>query len=271
MWFRRPPPDRLGLPSGPAPAPYRAGMALIDRLLTLLRLTPQPHRPGRIDVSIDGSRRQAIRDRVVGGPDARRRTVLRWLGRIAAVVVLLGALGLVLWAMPAIVRVPVLVAAQVAALRVGDVTLGVFRTTFIVRGRTTAAAVTAGLESLMWITAASVVLGDMSAAGVIGFASGVAIGTAIGVRIVAELRLGVATVRVFAPEGRGDEVAQYLRDAGQGATVFPGRGRDGPVDMVMSVMKRREAEEVCAPLSGQPGLYVVIEGREGNPKPGGVQ
>jgi uncharacterized protein YebE (UPF0316 family) len=123
----------------------------------------------------------------------------------------------------------------------------------------------------MWITAASVVLGDMSVAGVIGFASGVGIGTAIGVRIVAELRLGVATVRVFAPEGRGDEVADYLRSAGQGATVFPGRGRDGPVDMVMSVMKRREADEVCAPLAGQPGLYVVIEGREGNPKPGGVQ
>jgi uncharacterized protein YebE (UPF0316 family) len=243
----------------------------LERVLALLRLTPQPHRPGRIDVSIRPSRRQAIRDRVAGGPDARRRTVLRWLRLLGLVATGAAAVGLLLWAVPAAVRVPVLVAAQVAALRVGDVTLGVFRTTFIVRGRTTAAAVTAGLESLMWITAASVVLGDMSVAGVIGFASGVGIGTAIGVRIVAELRLGVATVRVFAPEGRGDEVAEYLRGAGQGATVFPGRGRDGPVDMVMSVMKRREADEVCAPLAGQPGLYVVIEGREGNPKPSGVQ
>jgi uncharacterized protein YebE (UPF0316 family) len=244
---------------------------VLERLLALLRLTPQPHRPGRIDVSIGPSRRQTIRDRVVGGPDARRRTVLRWLRRIGLVALAVGALGLLLWAAPSAIRVPVLVAAQVAALRVGDVTLGVFRTTFIVRGRTAAAAITAGLESLMWITAASVVLADMSVAGVLGFASGVGIGTAIGVRIVAELRLGVATVRVFAPEGRGDEVAEYLRGAGQGATVFPGRGRDGPVDMVMSVMKRREADEVCAPLAGQPGLYVVIEGREGNPKPGGVQ
>jgi len=246
-------------------------MRILERMLALLRLTPQPHRPGRIDVSIRPSRRQAIRDRVVGGPDARRRTVLRWLRRIGLVAAGAAALGLLLWVLPSGIRVPVLVAAQVAALRVGDVTLGVFRTTFIVRGRTTAAAVTAGLESLMWITAASVVLGNMSVAGVIGFASGVGIGTAIGVRIVAELRLGVATVRVFAPEGRGDEVAHYLRAAGQGATVFPGRGRDGPVDMVMSVMKRREADEVCAPLAAQHGLYVVIEGREGNPKPGGVQ
>jgi uncharacterized protein YebE (UPF0316 family) len=243
----------------------------IERLLAVLRLTPQPHRPGLIDVSIRASRRQAIRDRVVGGPDARRRTVLRWVRRILLVSAVVGVVALLLWVLPAAVRVPVLVAVQVAALRVGDVTLGVFRTTFIVRGRTTAAAVTAGLESLMWITAASVVLGDMSIAGVLGFAFGVGTGTAIGVRIVAELRLGVATVRVFAPEGRGDEVADYLRAAGQGATVFPGRGRDGPVDMVMSVMKRREADEVCAPLAGQPGLYVVIEGREGNPKPGAVQ
>lgn len=246
-------------------------MRFVDRFLALLRLTPQPIRPGVIDVSIRPSRRQAIRDRVVGGPDARRRTVLRWVRRILLGAAALGALGGLLWALPAAVRVPVLVAAQVAALRVGDVTLGVFRTTFIVRGRTAAAAVTAGFESLMWVLAASVVLGDMSVAGVLGFVLGVATGTAIGVRIIAALRLGVATVRVFAPEGRGDEVADYLRDAGQGATVFPGRGRDGPVDMVMSVMKRREADEVCAPLSEQLGLYVVIEGREGNPKPGAVQ
>jgi uncharacterized protein YebE (UPF0316 family) len=239
----------------------------LHSFLRVLRLLPQPQPQGVNDVSIRGPRLQPLLDRAgAAGKRAARSRLLRWAALGALGVVLLAVL---VWLLPPFARNGLIVATQVGLLRVGDVVLGVFRTTFIVRARTLAAAVTAGLESLVWITAASVVLSEISVARVLGFAAGVAIGTAIGVAVVSYLRLGIVTVRVFAPEGRGEEAASVLRAAGQGATVFPGRGRDGPVEMVLSVMRRREADAACAPLVAQRSFYVAIEGREANPRPSG--
>jgi len=245
-------------------------MRLLLRFLALLRLLPQPREQGDIDVSIRPSRRSVLRDqarRIAEGPTTPRGVLVQ---RVLLGLLVLAAIAGVVWALPADARIAVVVAVQVALLRISDVTLGVFRTTFVVRGRTLAAAITATLEALVWITAASVVLADVTVTRVIGFAGGVGAGTAIGVSIVGALRLGVVTVRVFAPEGRGEFAASVLRAAGQGATVFSGRGRDGPVEMILSVMKRREADVVCAPLTADPSFYVVIEGREANPRPTGA-
>ena len=175
------------------------------------------------------------------------------------IVVALATMAALVLLLPTPAAAALITAIQIAMLRVTDVILGVFRTTFIVRGRTLAAALAAFGESAAWIAAAGIVLADLTLVRGLAFATGVGIGTALGVVMVRGLRLGLVTVRVFAPLARGTEVADLLRTAGQGATVFPGEGRDGPVAMILSVMRRREADEIVRPLVDDAQLYVAMD------------
>lgn|GEM_PF-226112 len=229
-------------------------MRLRLALSRILRLPSPVIRPWANDVSVRRARRrEREREREVHAARRHAPTVLL----IAAVVAAVS--GAVLLLVPPSATAALLTAVQIALLRVTDVMLNVFRTTFIVRGRTLAASLAAFGESAAWIAAAGIVLADLTLLRGFAFASGVAIGTALGILVVRSMRLGLVTVRVFAPLERGHEVAERLRAAGQGATLFPGEGRDGPVAMVLSVMRRREADEVCRPFVDDHSLYVSMD------------
>lgn len=227
----------------------------------VLRLPSPVLRPWANDVSVRRARRAERRD---PGPQDTSTALTPGARRSPFVVTLLvlagvAAIAFLVLQLPTTARSATIAALQISLLRVTDVMLGVFRTTFIVRGRTLAASMAAGGEAAAWLTAAGIVLSDLTLIRGAAFAVGVAMGTALGVIVVRSLRLGMVTVRVFAPLERGREVADLLRTAGQGATVFPGEGRDGPVAMVLSVMRRREADEVCRPLTLDAQLYVAMD------------
>lgn len=57
-----------------------------------------------------------------------------------------------------------------------------------------------------------------------------------------KLALGLTAMQVFTPS-QGDEIAGALREIGHGVTQFTGKGKDGPVDVVYSVVKRKSARE----------------------------
>jgi uncharacterized protein YebE (UPF0316 family) len=223
-------------------------MRLLLALSRLLRLPSPVIRPSANDVTVRRARRGDRADRRSRGPV---------LVLVAALVA--AASGAVLLLTPPSALAALVTALQIALLRVTDVMLNVFRTTFIVRGRTLAASLAAFGESAAWIAAAGIVLADLTLLRGFAFATGVAIGTALGIMVVRSMRLGLVTVRVFAPLERGHEVAEVLRAAGQGATLFPGEGRDGPVAMVLSVMRRREADEICRPFVDDTALYVSMD------------
>jgi uncharacterized protein YebE (UPF0316 family) len=157
----------------------------------------------------------------------------------------------------------------VAGLRVGDVTLNVFKVTALVHGRRLAAPLLAGLEAAIWLSAAGVVFAEPSVVRGIGFVAGVALGTALGMSVVHALRLGLVTVRVFATaDGErqlaGHFIAQRIRGLGHGATVFDGYGRDAPVHMVLSVVRRREASEVIDVVRRtDPQAFVALDNAPG--------
>ncbi len=145
-------------------------------------------------------------------------------------------------------------ALAIALLRVADVSIGVFRTVFVVQERRLLSALAAALESGTWLAAAGIVFADLTPIRTAGFVVGVAAGTAIGVELTRKLQLGMVTVRIYTDATRvdddgqplqmGDAVALAIHHAGFGATVFRGRGYRGPVDMVLSTVRRRNAHTV---------------------------
>lgn len=161
-------------------------------------------------------------------------------------------------------------AATIALLRIGDVSLNVFRVVFVVQERRLLAALVAGAEAAVWLAAAGIVFADMTPVRVAGFILGVAAGTVIGVTVTGKLRLGMTTVRIYADatrtdaDGRpldlGHQIARAIHTAGYGATVFRGTGFNGPVDMVLSTVRRRDAERILAiAREVDPGTFAAID------------
>lgn len=161
-------------------------------------------------------------------------------------------------------------AAAVALLRMTDVALATLRTVMVVQSKRLAAAAAGGAEALVWLSAAGIVLGDVTPARVAGFALGVAGGTALGIEVAARLKVGSVTVRVYVPHRPpfdpvhaavdGHTVARVLRAEGHAATVFTGVGRDGPVDMVLATVARRQADAVLALARGvEPHVFASFD------------
>ena len=155
--------------------------------------------------------------------------------------------------------------AAITLLRASDVMLGTARTSLIVGGYTAASAAVAFVEAGVWLSATGIVLADLSVARGVAFAAGVALGTAAGVTLIRWLRIGLVTVRLFVPAGDGRGLAGYaaaevLRSMGAGATVFDGYGRDGPVSMILSVARRKEAQTlVDAVTRFDPQVFATID------------
>lgn len=145
-------------------------------------------------------------------------------------------------------------AVAIALLRIGDVSLNVFKVVFVVQQRRGLAAVTSGLEAGTWLAAAGIVFADVTPVRAAGFVVGVSAGTWVGVQLSERMRLGMATVRVYADATRTDvdgeplevgrRIARAIHAAGFGATVFRGTGYRGDVDMVLSTVRRRDADRV---------------------------
>jgi uncharacterized protein YebE (UPF0316 family) len=155
-------------------------------------------------------------------------------------------------------------AVLIALLRIVDVTLNVFRTVFTVGGRKHLAALFHGLEALAWMSAAGIALADMTPVKMGGYVAGVMVGTWVGMQIIERMRLGMVTVRVFAGTDEdptlGHGILHAIHDAGFGATLFDGTGYRGPVEMVLSTVRRRDADEVVGIVHGVRGdVFVALD------------
>lgn len=127
-------------------------------------------------------------------------------------------------------------------MRIADVSLATLRMLMIMRNHRLLAPVVGLFEVLIWIFAAGVAIQHLeSPLHVLGYAGGFATGNWVGLWMEGKLALGLAAMQVFTPS-HGSEVARTLRGIGHGVTEFTGRGRDGPVGVVYSVVKRKDTQ-----------------------------
>lgn len=131
-------------------------------------------------------------------------------------------------------------AALIFAMRVCDVTLGTVRQIMAVQGRALFAATIGFFELIIFILAISKTILSVqeSMVYVFAYAGGFAVGTLAGVRLEAMIGLGTRLIRVIAVS-KNRELVAALRAAGFGVTVVPAEGMNGPVEMLFSVVKRR--------------------------------
>lgn len=125
-------------------------------------------------------------------------------------------------------------------LRIVDVSLATLRMLLSVRGIKFVAPFIGFFEVLIWILAVGTAIRYLdSPLHLIGYAGGFATGTLVGVMIEERMALGMATIRVVSRFG-GVELAEALRERGFGVTEFAGHGREGKVEVVEAVLRRRD-------------------------------
>jgi len=165
---------------------------------------------------------------------------------------------------------PIYIPLLIFLARVVDVSLGTVRTILIVGGSRWIAAALGFVEVAIWALA----LGGMVAylnnpLAVIGYAGGFAAGTVVGLMIEDRLAIGFRAVRVINRD-RAVDVAGELRARDFRVTQLEGHGRDGPVEVLLIVMRRRRLREALERLAVvAPTAFVTVERAE-RPTGGGL-
>lgn len=145
-------------------------------------------------------------------------------------------------------------------LRIFDVSLATSRLLLSVRGDRVVVPIIGFFESLIWLTAVGAAVGSLnSPIHVLAYAGGFAMGNVVGLWVEEKMALGLSTVRIISRHG-GVELADALRENGFGVTEFAGHGREGMVEVVYTVVRRRQVKKVLAHVSvWDPDAFVTVE------------
>lgn len=145
-------------------------------------------------------------------------------------------------------------------LRVADVSLGTIRIVTVMRGRIWLAGMLGFFESLLWVTAASLVFANLdNPIRVVFFAGGFATGTILGGFVERWIALGNAFVRIVAPVD-SPQVSHALRGYGFRVTVINGEGMQGEVRITFLIVARRRIPQVMRIIGMvNPEALVTIE------------
>lgn len=145
-------------------------------------------------------------------------------------------------------------------LRIVDVSLATIRTLLAMRNARMAVPILGFFESLIWVLAVGTAIQHLdSPLHLLGYAGGFASGTVVGLWIEDKLALGLATIQVISRDG-GVEVAEALREMGFGVTEFAGQGREGRVEVVQTVIRRRQIRDALAVVDAwDPDAFVSVE------------
>ncbi len=130
------------------------------------------------------------------------------------------------------------------ALRIVDVSCDTMRVLFAIRGKRGIAGALGFVQAMVWIFAVGNAVKHLDSwLHIVGYASGYAMGTMVGITIERAVAYGVAVVRIISRHG-GVEIAEALRERGYGVTEFGGFGREGPVEILNSVIHRSHIDDV---------------------------
>lgn len=130
--------------------------------------------------------------------------------------------------------------------RICDVSMGTVRILFVSRGMRVRAAFLGFLEVLIWIIVVAQLIQHLDNwINYIAYAGGFSVGTFLGVTFENKMKVGTVIVRVITNED-ASELIGNLREAGFMVTRMEAHGKEGPVEVIFSVLKRRRWNEIVS-------------------------
>jgi uncharacterized protein YebE (UPF0316 family) len=144
--------------------------------------------------------------------------------------------------------------------RIADVSLGTVRVIFITRGLKYLAPIVGFFEILIWLMAIGQIMRNLSnPLCYIAYASGFATGNYFGILIAEKLSLGVVLIRVITSKD-ASELLEYLKSAEYGVTSVDAQGSAGKVQVVFTIVQRREVTGVVNLIKQfNPKAFYTIE------------
>ncbi len=154
----------------------------------------------------------------------------------------------------------VLIPLAIFFARIIDVSLGTLRIVFLARGKRYIAPILGFFEVLIWILAISQIMRNLgNAASYIAYAAGFAAGNYIGLLIEEKLAIGLVAVRIFMVK-HADDIVKKLHEAGYGVTKLCGEGSEGAVDIIYSIIQRKELVNIKKIIDGiNPKAFFIVE------------
>ena len=125
-------------------------------------------------------------------------------------------------------------------------TIATLRTIAIARGKRVPAALLGFFEVIIWLFAIGQVMQNLGNLGcAMAFAAGFSLGNYLGVLIEQRLALGNLKVQITTNRDASELIAA-LRSAGYGVTKLAGEGATGPVEIIMTVVQRKDLDDVVS-------------------------
>lgn len=144
--------------------------------------------------------------------------------------------------------------------RLMDVSLATFRHILIFKGMRKIVPAIGFVEVLIWLVAITQVMQNLSnIACYLGFASGFAAGTYVGIVLEEKIALGHQLVRIIT-QRKTPELRAALSTSRFGVTVVPAQGSKGPVDIFFVAVERKRMKKLIKCIREcDPDLFFTIE------------
>ena len=131
-------------------------------------------------------------------------------------------------------------------LRIIGVALSTIRVLIMLRGRKLLSALMGFFEVTIYVLAVGPVVNDLDNVwNLLGYGLGFSVGTLVGMWLEERLALGYATVRIVSRE-KSQAIVKAIHNAGYGATLSWGWGREGSVRMVTATVRRKEVKTITS-------------------------
>lgn len=147
--------------------------------------------------------------------------------------------------------------------RILDVPLGTVRIMFVSKGKKALAPLFGFFEVLIWIIAISQIMQHLdNPLTYIAYAGGFALGNYIGIIIEEKIAIGIYMIRVILTNDNSG-LMEHLVKEGFGVTKINGFGANGPVNIIYTVIRRKDLERVVDAIHkySDKAFYSIEEAR----------
>lgn len=144
--------------------------------------------------------------------------------------------------------------------RVIDVTFGTIRIIFVSKGEKFLAPLFGFFEIMIWLFAIGQVMQNLTNIYYyIAYAGGFAMGNFVGIIIEDKLAIGKLVIRIITNKDAGDLI-DALKSKNYGITIVDAHGATGIVKIILTVIKREDADDVVGIIKHfNPRAFVSME------------